>query len=99
MTSVMLLNLTGNAQKRLMALLGTMSDAFRLIGEAEDMEQVPALLRQMSPEILVCCLSSPEKTMHEGFLQLHREAPDTELILICSVRRTACFSGSCPFPR
>ena len=90
MTSVMLLNLTGNAQKRLMALLGTMSDAFRLIGEAEDMEQVPALLRQMSPEILVCCLSSPEKTMHEGFLQLHREAPDTELILICMEESFVC---------
>ena len=49
-----MLNLTGNAQKRLMALLGAMPDAFRLIGEAEDLE------RQTSPEILVCCLSRPE---------------------------------------
>lgn len=57
----MLLNLTGNAQKRLMALLGAMPDAFRLIGEAEDLEQAPSLLRQTSPEILVGCLSRPEK--------------------------------------
>ena len=60
MTSVMLLNLTGNTHKRLMALLGAMPDAFRLIGEAEDLEQAPSLLRQTSPEILVCCLSRPE---------------------------------------
>ena len=51
-----MLNLTGNAQKR----LGAMPDAFRLIGEAEDLEQAPSLLRQTSPEILVCCLSRPE---------------------------------------
>ena len=55
-----MLNLTGNAQKRLMALLGAMPDAFRLIGEAEDLEQAPSLLRQTSLEILVCCLSRPE---------------------------------------
>lgn len=90
MTPVMLLNTVGNTRQRLAALLSTMPAAFRLVGETEDLEHAPALLQQVSAEILICCITAPESAAYEGLLQLHREAPGVELILICMEESFAC---------
>jgi DNA-binding NarL/FixJ family response regulator len=71
------------------ALLGSLSDAVTIVGEADDGETALALVRHRRPDIVITDLVMPHLNGVELTRRIREELPETQVILVSSYTEDA----------